>query len=277
MIRNNAIRLLLLTFFAAACVEQRHDATPKAENAWDRILRTHHVRIGYIIFPPTVIKDPRTGALGGHFVTTAEEIARQAGWTTEFVATDWATFTAGLNSSKFDICIAPTFVTIPRATAVSFTRPFFYAGNSAVVKKDDRRFDSLASLNHPEVHIAVTQGEAGYEFAKQNLPLAQLTVHPGSDQSLTFTDVISGRADIALGDAYATSQFAAAHPEVTDLFAARPYNLTPVSWAVASENDRLLRFIDDSIEALDSQGKLAAFEKAAGAHWLHPERKLAVQ
>jgi polar amino acid transport system substrate-binding protein len=258
-------------------VEERRDPAPVSETTWARVNKAHRLRIGYIIFPPAVVKDPQTGVLGGHFVATVQEIARQAGWSTEFVATDWATFTAGLNTGKFDVSIAPTFVTIPRATAVGFSRPLFYAGNSAIVKKSETRFDSLGSLNRAEVRLAVTQGEAGYEFAKQNLPHAQLIIHPGPDQSLTFSDVLSGRADAALGDAYATSQFAAGHPDANDLFARRPYNLTPVSWAVATDDVRLLQFLNDSIEALDSQGKLLEYEHAAGAHWLHNERKLEAQ
>jgi polar amino acid transport system substrate-binding protein len=274
---RSALLGILLCLSLFSCVEERHDAAPASETTWARVNKTHRLRIGYILFPPAVIKDPRTGALGGHFVATVQEIARQASWSTEFVATDWATFTAGLNTGKFDMSIAPTFVTIPRATAVGFSRPLFYAGNSAIAKRGETRFDSLASLNRAEVRLAVTQGEAGYEFAKQNLTHAQLIVHPGPDQSLTFADVLSGRADAALGDAYATSQFAVAHPEATDLFARRPYNLTPVSWAVATDDVRLLQFINDSIEALDSQGKLLEYERAAGAHWLHIERKLEAQ
>jgi polar amino acid transport system substrate-binding protein len=269
----------VLSILSVSCFERRQDdpGVIAPSTGWDRVSKTHHLRVGYIVFPPAVVKDPRTGALGGHFVTSMNDIAKQAGWTTEYVPSDWATFAAGLDAGKFDVSIAPTFVTIPRATAVSFSRPLFYAGNSAIVRKGDARFPSLASLNRGDIQIAVTQGEAGYEFAKQNLPLARLSVHPGPDQSLTFTDVLAGRADIALGDAYATAQFAAAHADAEDLFATHPYNLTPVSWAVASRDARLLQFVNDAIEALDSQGKLLEYEKAAGAHWLHDKRTLALE
>ena len=87
---------------------------------------------------------------------------------------------------------------------------------------------------------------------------------------LTFQDILTGRADVALGDAYVTSQFAKQHPnEVTDLFAVSPYNLTPVSWAVRQGDDDMLQFMNASLEALETQGKLLEFEQAAGAHWLH--------
>ena len=79
---------------------------------------------------------------------------------------------------------------------------------------------------------------------------------------------------MALGDAYVTAQFAKQHSqEVTDLFANEPYNLTPVAWAIRQGDNDMLAFINASLEALESQGKLTEFEKAAGAHWLHYKRE----
>ncbi len=236
------------------------------------------LKVGYIVFPPCVSKNPANGQIEGHFAATIAEIARQAGWKLEFQEADWATFAAGLNTRRFDVSIAPTFVTVPRAVAVSFTRPLFYAGNSAIVRKDESRFTDISSLDRPNVKIAVTQGEAGQEYAKANFKTAQVLVHTGSDQTLTLQDVLSGRADVALGDAYVTAKFAAEHADAAkDLFAGHPYNLTPVSWAVRSGDSDLLSFLNSCIEALEAQGKTLEFELAAGAHWSHPKREWEVR
>lgn len=265
--------VLLAVMSVLTVVGCRESSAPARESALTRTIQSKTLRIGYVVFPPTITKNPNTGELAGHFVQTVNEIARQAGWQTQFVETDWSDFTAGLNSGRFDLSIAPTFVTIPRALSASFTRPLFFAGNSAIVRKDEKRFTDIASLDQDGVTITVTQGEAGHEYAKANFRRAKLTVLPGPDQSLTFQDVVSGRSDAALGDAYVTAKFAAAHPnDVRDAFATRPYNLTPVSWAVRTGEFELLAFINDALEALDSQGKLIEFEKAADAHWLHLER-----
>ena len=45
-----------------------------------------------------------------------------------FVETTWANFVSGLNSAQFDFCIAGTFATILRASAVQFTKPIWYLG-----------------------------------------------------------------------------------------------------------------------------------------------------
>ncbi|MGH9425411.1 MAG: substrate-binding periplasmic protein, partial [Terriglobia bacterium] len=130
------------------------------ESALGRVEKTEVLKVGYIVFPPAITRDPNTNKLGGHFVATIEEIARQSGWRLEYVETTWADFPAGLAADRFEVSIAPTFVTIPRARSVAFTRPLFYAGNSAIVRRDDTRFTDIMSFDRPGITIAVTQGEA---------------------------------------------------------------------------------------------------------------------
>ena len=126
--------------------------------------------------------------------------------------------------------------------------------------------------------MAVTQGEAGAEYAQANFKQAKVISTQGPDQSLTFQNVLNGRADVALGDAYATAQFVQQHPdEVVDVFAANPYNLTPVSWTVRTEDTELLEFLNNALSVLDTRGLLLEYEKKAGAHWLHLKKDYIAQ
>ena len=266
-----ALILVLFGFFLATTFRDgfSRDAG-HSQSVLDRIKATREINVGYIVFPPTVTKDLNTGQLSGHFVATMRAIATQAGWKINFIETDWSGFTAALSAKRIDVSIAPTFVTIPRALAVSFTRPLFYAGNSAIVRTNDTRFSDIYSFDKPSLNISVIQGEASQEFVKTHFTHANIHVLPGPEQAMAFQDVISGRADAALGDAFAVSQFAKQHPnEVRDHFAKEPYNLTPVSWAVNNGEDDLLNFLNSAIEVLTTQGQLTIFEKAAGASWLH--------
>ncbi len=259
--------LLVITFNLSSC-----NTTTAAANTstLDKIISTSKVKIGYLVFPPTITKDPATKALGGHNIDTIKEIAKVNKWEAEFIETDWAGFTAGLDSGRFDISVVPTFVTVPRALSVYFTKPMFFAGNSAIVRANETRFSNLASIDKAGITVAVTQGEAGDEYAKANFKNAKITSFTGGDQSLAFQAVASNRADIALGDAYVSGQFAKANAsKVKDLFANAPYNLTPVAWAVKKGDDKMLNFLNSSLESFDYQGRLLEWEKKAGANWLH--------
>src|SRR5262245_4213429 len=136
MRHSRIIAFLLLFVCSTDCAPQRSGSA--RESAFSRIDKTKTLRVGYIVFPPCVTKDASTQKIGGHFTAAIEEIARSAGWNIEYVEADWATFPAGLSSGRFDVSISPTFVTVPRALAVSFTRPLFYAGNSAIVRVGEK-------------------------------------------------------------------------------------------------------------------------------------------
>jgi ABC-type amino acid transport substrate-binding protein len=282
MLKNTVLRYIILgisicsilIFNLSGCTDKVTSTNTNTASVIDRLGTDSKVKIGYLVFPPTITKNQANGELSGHLIDTIKEIARLSKWTPEFVETDWAGFTTGLDSGRFDISVVPTFVTVPRALSIYFTKPLFVAGNSAIVRAGETKITTLASIDKPEIRVAVTQGEAGDEYAKANFKKAKITSFPGSDQSAAFQAVVAGRADIALGDAYATAQFAKANPKVKDLFAANPYNLTPVSWAVKKGDDKLLNFLNSSIEALDYQGRLREFEQKAGANWLHPKKVL---
>jgi polar amino acid transport system substrate-binding protein len=229
------------------------------------------MRVGYVVYPPTVVKNPNTGELSGHFVDAARFIADVMKVRVQFVEATWSTFVAGLQSGQFDLSIAATYRTIPRATAVAFTTPIIYIGNGAIVRRGDTRFRSLSDFDKPAITIAVAQGEASHEYALQHLPTAHLTVLSTADLSQPLTEVIAGRADVGLADAWTTAQFAAKHPEVVDLFAGQPYDLTPVGWAVRQNDTEFLNFVNTAVDYLISTGRMRDWERKYGAHWVYPK------
>lgn len=276
--KKQHITLIVLAILALACLFvffPRNGAVgPERENGLARVIDKKTINIAYIVFPPTITKDPNTQQLGGHFIRTAREIAAQAGLKPVFIETDWNGFAAGLNTRRFDISIAPTFVTIPRSMSVAFTDPLFYAGNGVIVRNGETRFTNIASFDRPEIAIAATQGSAAHEFIEKNFKRAKLRILPGADQFLPLQEVIAGRADAGFANAHDTANFVAKNPgKVRDLFKDDPYNLTPVSWAVASDQPEMLAFVNNALRALEAQGKLVEYERQAGARWLHPVRE----
>ena len=75
---------------------------------------------------------------------------------------------------------------------------------------------------------------------------------------------------VGLADAWTTSQFSKEHPDVVDLFAKKPYDLTPVGWAVRSENIEWLNFINTALDYCKSTGRMEEWEAKYNAHWIKP-------
>ena len=101
---------------------QPSDAQPAIEDSLARIMHTGVMHVGYIPYPPAVIKNDKTGALSGDFVAIARYIAAELGVKLEFHEATWSTFIAGLQNRQYDISIACTYIKVGRAQSVAYSR-----------------------------------------------------------------------------------------------------------------------------------------------------------
>ncbi len=240
-----------------------HPAISHAQSL-DRILSEHKIRIGYIPSPPSTIKDPNTGDLSGFYIDAIRTIFKQINVEPVFVETTWGNFVAGLQSNQFDLCIAGTFATVSRATAVEFTHPISYLGYSAIVKTGDKRFHSLADFNRPDITIALVQGGASVDYAHEFFPKAKLVTLATGNLLAPFVEVSAGRADVGIEDSWEARRYAKEHPEVTDLFADRPYNVLPIAWTVKRGNEDLLHMVNTAVDWLMVNDRLQAIASKYG-------------
>jgi len=233
----------------------------------------------YVVYPPTVIKDPNTGDLSGHMIDTLDAILKPINVKPVYHEQTWGTAVLGLKSGICDLVAAGFFIKIPRACSVAFTRPLFYIGDAVLVKKGDDRFSTIWDVDKKEIVVAVANGESGHEFVKENFKNAEIRVIDveGGDLSRVYLEVTSGRADIAITDAWNIKLYSDAHNDVKPLFLDKPFNLNPVAWAVRQDDVEFMRFIENALDTLEANGKLKEFEEKYGAHWLHEVKTYKVE
>jgi ABC-type amino acid transport substrate-binding protein len=246
--------ILLMSLLFLGC-----NQTGKQKDSLGKIKIEKRIKVGYISYFDITYRD--TKETKGFLVDVLVEVLKDLNIpkeNIEFVETDWANFGMGLQAGKYDLSISGTFNTPVRAKIVSFSKPIFYLGNGAVVKKEDNRFHSIKELNQNGIIIATVQGEQGYEYAKKNLPLATLSVLSGSDLSLAPLQVKIGKADAALSDQYVLKRYCDKNPEVKDALADNPYDVLPICWSVTKEpkDSSLLNYINEEIAKMEKSGKL---------------------
>jgi len=265
-----AIILALFSFFRAPT-----GVAPLEKSTFDSILEEDEMTVCYITWPPSVIKDPNTGELSGFIIDIFEEVAKDADLEVKYAESTWGGFPADLNTGKCDVAIAGIYPTIGRSTSVAFTKPFFYAGNSAVVRADDTRFENIEDLNRDDIKVAVIQGEYGHIYAQKYLPKAELVVlEKSADLTMPLVTVTSGQADVGLSTSDVVSEYVAVHSELKDLFSDQPYSTTPITWAVRSDDQELLNFLDNAISYLEATGFLdATAKKYEPAGWFSSEKR----
>ena len=240
-----------LTFLVAATAA----AQQPQQDAFERVLREKKIRFGYIPSPPGAMRDAASGQVTGFYIDAARTIAEMLQVEPIFVETTWANFTPALQAGQFDVSIAATFATIARATSVAFTKPIHYQSFSGIIRKGEKRFSSLADLNKPDIRVAVVQGSAGHEFARQNLKEAKLITLGTPNLLAPFLEVSAGRADVGIQDDSQVRKYSATHPEVDRLFQGKVFNTLPISWAVRRQDHQMLNFMNTAIDYMLISGR----------------------
>lgn len=256
--------VVLLVTVSCQSPAERPKSGEESSGTLQEITRRGEMRVGYLPWNPTVIKDSRTGTLSGIYPDMVNEIAKALGVKISWQETTLANFAAGLNTGQFDFSVGPTFVTIPRAAAVAFTVPVNYVGNSGVVRADsDFRPKTIEDLKKPGLRIAVLQGQALEEYCRRNLPQADLLVISGGDLTAPLVAVSSNRADVGLMNSVTVASYSAEHSEVAPvLMGNSQVEVLPLSWAVRHQDADLLAFLNASITYLKSSGRLEQYQRA---------------
>lgn len=244
----------------------------RGESVLEKVKREKVIHAGYIKYPPFVIQDPKTRELSGYFIDLMAQIAELMGVEIEYEETNWGRMIAALETGKVDVVVSGIFRTIPRAMQVTFTKPVLYVGISAIIRKEDTRFKELEDFEKPGLTVAVTDGEVGHEYAKRYLLDTKLIVLETEDITRPMLEVITGRADVALGDAMSCYRFAKEHKEsVTDLFAGRPFYVFGTTLMIRRGDPEWLDFLNLALEFMENSGftdKLEKKYKEADAAWL---------
>ncbi len=270
--------LALVAIIFSVIAMKKNNISVTTQDTLAKIQSTKKMKVCYAVFPPAVIKDSKTGKVSGHDIDAITEMAQALGATVDLQETTFGNMSAAIQSGTCDIGTS-LFVKIPRASAVAYSSPLSYAGNSGLARKGDTRFKSITDVDKPGINVAVATGESGDIYATAHFKNA--TIHridvESSDLARFLLEVTSGRADIGLADSITIADFAKQHPEATDVFANNTFDVNPNALPMRLGDSNFISFVDNSILYMQSSGEWASFEKKYDAHWLHEVKKYQVQ
>lgn len=241
---------------------------PRAEaRELDEILDSKEIRLGYIIYPPLMNRDPQSGELSGVWIEALNFMFESIKIKPVWVEVGWSTFAAALQSDQIDIFVGGSFATPQRSLALAFTRPFAYMGNDVVVRTEDAesRFkdvNELADLDQEGLTIASQLGGAPYDYLKAHFTKAKIVGVESSNQSQASLEVLAGHADAAYWDAFISARDVQEHPgQLNSLFGANPLDVSPLAWAIKHKEPELLTFLNTMLEYMETNGTWIEFEK----------------
>ena len=184
-------------------------------STFDKVLSRGEIRVGYVIYPPFLMKDLNSGELSGVFYDALENAGESLGleinWAEEV---GWGTMIEGLKTNRYDMIGSAVWPSSGRAREVSFTIPVAYSVISAYSRPDDFRFDrTFDAINDPSVTISFLDGTLPQSIAKDQFPRAKTTsLSQLADDSQNLLNVSTRKADIAFVEVYIGAAFLKNNP-----------------------------------------------------------------
>jgi glutamate transport system substrate-binding protein len=222
---------------------------------FDRIQRTGTVTVGVKDDQPGIgIKDPITGEYSGFDIEIAKHVAAQLG-----VAPDRITFTpiqsaareAAIGNGQVDMVVASYTINDKRKTQVSFAGPYFVAGQSLLVRKDDNSITGKDTLKGKKV-CSVT-GSTPIQRVRDQALTEPNNIVELSKYSDCVNQLEQGSVDALTTDDAILKGYAALEPDQLKVVG-QPFSTEPYGIGLAHDDTALRGKVNDILQAALDDG-----------------------
>lgn len=222
----------------------------------DNVLSSGVIRAGYLVYPPYIVQDPKTGKLSGVYYDITNAIAEQLGLKVQWVEeAGYGTIGTSLSAGRYDV-YAGIWPNPDRSKTMLFTNPAYYDTVYAYVRPNDHRFDNdLLAINSPNVKISTIDGEIGDSIAQQSFPGAQRVSLP---QSTPFDQlelqVVDNKADVTFIPPTSADLYLKANPGTLRMASSIPVRTYGTAFSVRLGATDLQQMLNVAMNELINEG-----------------------
>lgn len=228
------------------------------QTTYDKIIESGKIRVGYISYPPSFIKDPNTGEYSGIFHEVLQEIGKKLNVEIDYTEeVGWGTMIEAISSGRVDLIATGVWPTTERGRHIDFTNPLYYSTVRAYAKADDNRFDGdLSKINNSNIKISSIDGEMTSIIAQIDYPKAkQVSLTQISDVSQVLLDVATGKADITFAEPAIALEYVSKNPgQIKEVKNVKSVRVFPNAMIVGKGEVEFLSTLNIAIEELVNNG-----------------------
>lgn len=205
----------------------------------------------------------QNGEFEGLDIDLMQSLARSLDAKVVMVKTSWSNLMADFTSGKCDIGAGGISVNLPRQQKAFFSTPYMVNGKTPIVRCGDvKKFQTIASINKPNVRIVANPGGSNEKFARTMLPNAKLTMH--KDNITIFDEVAQGRADVFVTEAAEAIVQSKLNPVLCPVNPNKPLQYAEMGYLLPSGDLRFKLYVDQWLHLARQNGEYQSIE----AKWL---------
>ncbi len=249
--------VIVVVALVAIVLEFSSNQSGSQDSLADEALARGTIRIGYVVYPPNLIKDPNTGALSGISYDIAEKAAENLGLKTNWVEeVCWGSMIEGLRTERYDIIGTLIWPNSARAREAAFSTSIMYSIVYPYARSGDTRFDAdLSRMNSARATLATIDGEMTSFIAQSDFPSAKTyALTQNSSVSEVLIGVTSEKADVTFVEPAIAHDFLKNNPGAIHRIGSIPVRTFGNVFAVKRGEDEFLGMWNTAIRELIFDG-----------------------
>jgi ABC-type amino acid transport substrate-binding protein len=209
------ILFVILLLLATVGTYSYANKTKHVLSVASKVTTSNELRIGYIIYPPLLTKDLKTGELSGISYDITEAAAKKLNLKTVWVEeVGWGSAIEGLKTKRYDMLGTQMWPNSARAREAVFSNAPMNSVIYPYIRSTETRFSNgITGLNSPEYTISTLDGEMAQFIAKEDYPQAKIVALPQlSSYSEVFLNITNAKADITFVEPSAANNYLKSNP-----------------------------------------------------------------
>ena len=251
--------LTIMAFLLAlnSCNQTSSENKNSNTAVYDRVLKSGTLRACFLTYPPSCMKDTKTGNMSGIFADVLQKACENLGlkleWTEEV---GWASQIEGLESDRYDIVGSPVWANPTRGKLTTMSIPVYYSGIGVYVRANETRFSNLDLINSPNVRIGTIDGESADLIARTDFPEAKRVSSPqNTDISQKLLDLATNKCDVVFTEPYYAYEYLRNNPgTIKNIAEANPIRLFGNCYMFKKNEFQLQQMLNVAIQDLINSG-----------------------
>lgn len=232
----------------------------KSQSVADKVIDSGEIRIGYIVYPPLLVKDQATGKLSGVSYDLVEAAAAKLNLKTNWVEeVGWGSAIEGLKTKRYDILGTQMWPNSARAREAVFSIAPMNSVIYPYAKTGDTRFDgNLSKLDSSQFTISAVDGEMATFIAAQDYPNAKVNTLPQlTSYAEVLLNIVNGKADIGFIEPSTANDFLKTNPGKITRVGNTPVRTFGNSFAFARGQESMVSMWNVAISELITDGTVS--------------------
>lgn len=228
----------------------------------EEIIERGTIRIGTTgDYRPMSYFNKETGEYEGIDAELSKLIAESLGVKIEYVPTTWSTLAQDTLDGKFDIALCGISRNYAREKIMAMSNGYgvgIFGKTILCRKSDEKKFQSLADIDKPNVRVMINSGGTNEKFANANLKSAQIIIH--NDNADIPNQIALGNADIMITETVEALTYIKSNKKLAAPLINEPFTRHSCGILMQKGDQEFLNYINFVLDELRMDGTLDKLE-----------------